>query len=155
MWGGHWSLTELGFRAGELHNHVPCWEEIACVNPSEKHEDILTWIRDRVSILPFFRPFKGSFKGKDYDSDRLPSMAFRKNVSCKSFVPFIQRTLIDRLKMGAISLVGSVGLVKPPYLVLPLTVEPSKLHLSHDAQFLNLWMQDRSFTLDGVTDLPP
>ena len=56
--------------------------------------------------------------------------------------------------MGAISLVGKVRLVKRPYLVLPLTVEPSKPRLCHDARFLNLWMQDKLFTLDGVTDLP-
>ena len=56
--------------------------------------------------------------------------------------------------MGAISLVGRFGLVKRPYLVLPLTVEPSKPRLCHDARFLNLWMQDNPFTLDGVTDLP-
>ena len=124
------------------------------MSPSEKHEEILAWIRDKVSILPFFRPFKGSFKGKDYDSDRPPSKAFRNNISCKTFVPFIQSTLIARLKMGAISLVGRVCLVKRPYLVLPLTVEPSKPRLCHDARFLNLWMQDKPFTLDGVTDLP-
>ena len=78
------------------------------MSPSEKHEEILAWIRDKVSILPFFRPFKESFKGKDYDSDRPPSKAFRNNISCKTFVPFIQSTLIARLKMGAISLVGRV-----------------------------------------------
>ena len=44
--------------------------------------------------------------------------------------------------------------MKRPYLVLPLTVEPSKPRLCHDARFLNLWMQDKPFTLDGVTDLP-
>ena len=44
--------------------------------------------------------------------------------------------------MGAISLVGMVALVKRPYLVLPLTVEPSKPRLCHDALSLNLWMQD-------------
>ena len=44
--------------------------------------------------------------------------------------------------------------MKRPCLVLPLTVEPSKPRLFHDARFLNLWMQDKPFTLDGVTDLP-
>ena len=45
--------------------------------------------------------------------------------------------------------------MKRPYLVLPLTVEPSKpCAVRHDARFLNLWMQDKPFTQDGVTDLP-
>ena len=47
-----------------------------------------------------------------------------------------------------------VGQVKPPHLVLPLTVEPTKPRLCHDARFLNLWMQDKPFTLDKLTNLP-
>ena len=67
---------------------------------------------------------------------------------------FIQRTLKDRLKTGAISLVGKVGLVERPYLILPLTVEPTKPRLCHDARYLNLWMRDQPFSLDSVKDLP-
>ena len=68
---------------------------------------------------------------------------------------FIQQTLLDRLKTGAVSLLGKVGEVHPPpHLVLPLTVEPTKPRLCHDARFLNLWMQDKPFKLDRVSDLP-
>ena len=42
----------------------------------------------------------------------------------------------------------------PPHLVLPLTVEPTKPRLSHDASSLNLWMQEKPFKLDHVGDLP-
>ena len=42
----------------------------------------------------------------------------------------------------------------PPHLVLPLTVEPTKPRLCHDARFFNLWMQDKPFKLDHVGDLP-
>ena len=52
------------------------------------------------------------------------------------------------------SLLGKVGEVQPPHLVLPLTVEPTKPRLCHDARFLNLWMQDKPFKLDRVSDLP-
>ena len=56
--------------------------------------------------------------------------------------------------MGAVSLVGWVGQVKLPHLVLPLTVEPTKPRTScRDARFLNLWMQDKPFILDKLTDL--
>ena len=67
---------------------------------------------------------------------------------------FIQQTRLDRLKTGAVSLLGKVGEVQPPHLVLPLTVEPTKARLCHDARFLNLWMQDKAFKLDRVSDLP-
>ena len=54
----------------------------------------------------------------------------------------------------ALSLVGRVGKVTPPHIVLPLTVEPSKPCLCHDARYLNLWMKDNPFSLDTLNDLP-
>ena len=65
-----------------------------------------------------------------------------------------RRTLLDRLRMGAISLRGKVGESEPPYLVLPLTVEPTKPRLCHDARLLNLWMVDMPFSLDSLIHLP-
>jgi len=58
------------------------------------------------------------------------------------------------MENGAVSSVSKVGVVEPPYLVLPLTVEPSKPRLCHDARFLNLWMTDKPFSLDSIMDLP-
>lgn len=37
---------------------------------------------------------------------------------------------------------------------MPLTVEPSKPRLCNDNRFLNLWIQDRPFSLDSVQHLP-
>ena len=96
----------------------------------------------------------GSFQGEHYDSDLPPPKLFANNGSCKSFTQFIRKTLLARLRSGAISLVGRVGSVTPPHLVLPLTVEPGKPRLCHDARFLNLWMEDKPFTLDRLGDLP-
>ena len=110
-------------------------------------------IRGKVSIFPYFQHFTGLFKGEQYDSDRPPKKAFKNNMSCKPFVGFIQKTLLDRLTTGAISLLGRVGVVEPPHIVLPLTVEPTKPRLCHDARYLNLWMQDRTFSLDSVNDV--
>lgn len=142
------------FCAGEIHNHVNEWEEILQHRWSPKLEEISGWIKDKVSIFPYFQPFKGSFKGKHYDHARPPSRTFRNNISCKVFREFVETTLIDRLATGAISLVGRVGTVQHPYLVLPLTVEPTKPRLCQDGRYLNLWMQDKPFTLDKVGDLP-
>ena len=41
-----------------------------------------------------------------------------------------------------------------PHLVLPLTVEPSKLRLCHDERYLNLWIRDLPIQLDHLPDLP-
>ena len=75
-------------------------------------------------------------------------------MSCKPFADFVRSTLLDRLASGAISLKGKVGEVDPPHLVPPLTVEPIKPRLCHDARFLNLWMSDMPFKLDTLCDLP-
>ena len=41
----------------------------------------------------------------------------------------------------------------PQHIVLPLTVEPTKSRLCHDARYLNLWMCDMPFSLDSVSDI--
>ena len=66
----------------------------------------------------------------------------------------MRSTLLDRLTSGAISLKGKLGEVEPPHPVHPLTVEPTKPRLCHDARFLNLWMRDMPFKLDTILDLP-
>ena len=53
-----------------------------------------------------------------------------------------------------ISLWGKVRQCTPLHLVLPITVEPSKPHLCNDDRFLNLWIEDRPFSLDSVQHLP-
>ena len=88
-----------------------------------------------MSVFPFFQLFSGVFNGESYDSDLPPGKAFLNNVSCKPFVKFIQQTLLDCLETGAVSLLGKVGEVQSPHLVLPLTVESTKPRLSHDARF--------------------
>lgn len=64
------------------------------------------------------------FKVKAYDSD-LPPPIFQNNASsCKGFKNFIAKTLFERVKNGSISLWGKVGETQPPFVVMPLTVEP-------------------------------
>lgn len=81
-------------------------------------------------------------------------MVFDNNKSCDNFVQFIDNTLLDRVSKGPISLVGKVGEVEAPYLVMPLTVEPTKPRLCHDNRFLNLWIVDKPFRLDNLSHLP-
>ena len=136
-------------------------------NPSPEQATILRWIRYGVSIFEFFQSFSGSFKGRHYQSDRPPPEYFRSSPSCKPFADFVKKTLLERLRIGAISLKGRIGEVivsrgdsstnygevELPHLVLPLTVEPTKPRLCHAPRFLNLWM-DVPFKLDSITNLP-
>ena len=61
--------------------------------------------------------------------------------------------VLSRLLTGAFRVWGEVGVDEPPFLVLPLIVEPSKPRLCLDARFLNLWMKDMPFTLDKLVDV--
>ena len=142
------------FRAGELHAYYPVWEKLAGPDPTPQQVQVLQWIRERVSVFDYFQHFRGTFKRNQYDSPRPPSCHLKNNISCKQFATFVKDTLIDRLATGAIILKGKVGVVDPPHLVMPLTVEPQKPRLCYDARFLNLWMKDAPFTLDTLSDLP-
>ena len=73
-----------------------------------------------MSIFPYF-------KGESYDSDHPLENAFLNNASF--IVHFIKNTLLERLETNAVPLLDKVGVVELPYLVLPLTVEPTKPHL--------------------------
>lgn len=142
------------FVAGELHSHVQAWSQIAEKVPSYPlASEILNWIQGKVKVADYFVPFKGSYKGQEYDCARPPAKVFANHLSCRPFAEFVSRTIIERLRSGAISLWGKVGEAVPPHLVLPLTVEPSKPRLCNDDRFLNLWMADRPFQLDTLKDL--
>ena len=123
-------------------------------DPSPQQLRVLCWIRNKVSVEDFFRPFRGNFKGEAYDSARPPPTQFKNDPSCRPLAKFVHKTLLDGIRSGAISLLGRVGHVRPPHLVIPLTVEPTKPRLCRDVRFLNLWMADAPFKLDSLSYLP-
>ena len=141
------------FVAGELHRHAEAWSRVCSLAPCDLATQVLPWIENCVDVHDFFKPFKGSYKGEEYDSALPPQRIFLNHPSCKPFVDFISSTVLDRLSTGAISLWGKVGEVDPPHLVMPLTVEPSKPRLCNDNRFLNLWIADRPFQLDHLRDI--
>ena len=93
-----------------------------------------------MDVHQFLKHFKGNFKGKHFDSDIPPSILLPNATVCEGYTKFIAKTLAERLKNGSLTLLGKVGECDPPYLVLPLTIEPSKPRLCHDERYLNLWL---------------
>ena len=67
---------------------------------------------------------------------------------------FIDTTVLACISQGVIKFYGKIGECCSPYLVLSLTVEPSKPRLCHDERFLSLWIRDLPFKLDHLQDLP-
>ena len=142
------------FVVGGLHCHPQVWSQLLASVPTfPQAAEVLKWIHQKVDVFDFFVPFKGPYKGEQFNSVLPPPKIFVNHLSCKPFTGFISQTILDRLCSGAISLLGKVGEVDPPYLVMPLTVEPSKPRLCNDDRFLNLWMADRPFVLDTLLDL--
>ena len=67
---------------------------------------------------------------------------------------FYAKQFYDWISTGAISLLGRVGNVALPYLVLLLTTEPTNPRLCYDARYLNLSKMDQPFEMDRRIDLP-
>ena len=128
------------------------WEKI--IPKGEEGESVKKWLSEGVKVTDFFRPFKGNFGGKYYDSIVPPSICINNSSICIEFDSFISHTLLERVRNGSMSVWGKVGECSAPYLVLPLTIERSKPRLCHDARFLNLWIRDMPFTLETLKDVP-
>ena len=56
------------FVAGELHRHAEAWSRISSLAPCHLATQVLPRIENCVDIHDFFKPFKGSYKGEEYDS---------------------------------------------------------------------------------------
>lgn len=88
-----------------------------------------------------FKHFKGNFKGKSYNADQPVPSYFPNALNCKDHTQFIVKTLEESIENGSLTVLGRVGEVEPPILVMPITIEPSKPRMCHDERFLNLWMK--------------
>ena len=113
----------------EIHRHAPVWRLI--LQEYTKRSEILSYIDNGVDVYPFLH--------------------FPNSHSCLGFETFITTTILEGVKNGSLTVIGKVGEVVPPHLVMPLTIEPL---LCHDERFLNLWVMDSPFSLDSLTDLP-
>ena len=136
------------FVAGEIHKHQEAWENISKDLPNRN--EIMNWINNKVSVREYLHHFKGQYGGISYDSDTPVPRLFQNHPSCKPFAEFISRTILDRIEVGAIGVIGKVGECPPPTIVMPLTVEPSKPRLCQDQRYLNCWMKDMPFRLDSA-----
>lgn len=146
-------LADLRFRdpdnflAGNLHDHCQEWETLS---PSS---EVMNWIKYGVDVHKFFKPYKGNFKGRHLDSALPPCMYFPNAKVCEQFGDFIARTLEERIRNESLTVLGKVGECDPPYLILPLTVEPTKPRLCHNDRFINLWIVDSPFSLETSKEI--
>ena len=61
-------------------------------------------IREGVRVEHFFRPFRGSFKGKAYDSDIPTPVVNNNSATYARFCQFISDTIIQWVTAGVIAI---------------------------------------------------
>ncbi len=64
------------FLAGQLHHHLKEWKHIADSVSSPLSRNVLDWLENKVQVQPYFRHFKGNFKGEHFDSTSPPQRIF-------------------------------------------------------------------------------
>jgi len=106
------------FMAGGIQRCADQWEAIV---EGDMRPTLLAWVREGVDIARFMQPFCGEFDGVAYDSPLPPPRVARNAGCCQGHIQFIQSTIMEKLRSGAISLWGKVGEVAPPQLVSPIT----------------------------------
>ena len=96
------------FVAGGLHCHPQVWSQLLASVPTfPQAAEVLKWIHQKVDVFDFFVPFKGPYKGEQFNSVLPPPKIFVNRLWCKPFTGFISQTILDRLCSGAISLLCS------------------------------------------------
>ena len=144
------------FIAGQLHEHLPAWEILLAEVDNTDSALVRRWLNEKIDVKQFMKPYKGNFGGVHYNSSSPERRIFQNYQSCEPFKKEIAETLMERIANGSIELLGRVGEVPPPHLVMPLVMVggKSKPRLCHDERYLNLYMQHCPFTLEGLSKIP-
>ena len=144
------------FVAGLLHDHPQDWVELLRQVNNEHSEEVKNWILNKIDVQDFIVPFKGNYGGKHYDCQSPPRVQFQNYSGCEQYKFEIARQLEERIRNGSMEVIGKVGEVEAPHLVLPLVMVEGKKknRLCHDDRFLNLFMKHMPFSLEGLSKLP-
>ena len=156
------SLGDIAFRdpehfvSGQLHEHVLQWDQLLDLNSNELSHTVRRWIHDKVDIFDFMQPYKGNFAGMHLDSEIPPAHIFLNYNVCETCSTEIAKILEDRIANGSLELLGRVGEVEPPHIVMPLIMvgNKDKIRLCHDERYLNLFMAHKPFSLEGLPQIP-
>jgi hypothetical protein len=93
----------------------------------EVSQSVRKWLTEGVDVREYFTHFKGNFRGKPYESEGPPSAIFLNSTICRKYDAFISGVLKEKIKLGAIRVLGRIGECEMPRVIVPLTIEPTKL----------------------------
>lgn len=162
-----WMRDESQFMAGGLAESWPFWRDVllplsglpvkapgrlsrAVGGPVLDGTTIASWIQEGVRLDHFLRPFGGTYKGVAVASEvpvsrsfENPPLPFPKS----KYESFVDTEVAKSVLCGAVEEVTT-----PPFLILPLIVEPRKPRLCFDARWANLWFPSPKFRFDTLRD---
>lgn len=121
----------------------------------QNHTDgkiLLNAVLEGIDITQHFQKFNGRFKGQQYNAQIPPQFVANNHHSCEQYADFIFEQLQQDLLSGALICLGRTDSVLPPRCVLPMQIETSKPRLIQDARFVNLFTQDKTFNLKGISE---
>jgi hypothetical protein len=121
------------FVSRQLGEYLEQWERILKGYANET--EVKEWLKDGVNVEKYFKNFEGKFKGKRYTGMMPPSKFFQNAKTCENHAQYIANTLEERIKNGSIRLWGRAEeLPEMPKVILPMTVEESKIRLCLDSR---------------------
>ena len=142
---------EKEFMVGSLSLCADFWErEILADHP--KKQLLMSWIKG-VKIETFFKPFtREEYKGIKIEAKIPPPVQFSNYVP-QEFFPWVSETVQEYKRIKMLVPWNQVRREEEsirPQLILPLGIEPNKPRLLWDARYLNLFLKQCPFTLEGV-----
>ena len=137
------------FVPGSLHFCTEYWGEILKGHPDK--EEMLLWIREGVRLEPFLNQYTCErFEGK-WVHGKIPPKYHQKNNVPHCFNKWVTEELSKWEKSGVI--IRETDKLRAK-VVLPLTIEPTKPRLIHDARYINLFCRDKPFKMEGAGKIP-
>ena len=151
-----WYRDENNFRAGSLVKHKPYWDAVILAEHPQK-EELSYWLADRVRIESFLKRTVEVFffLGQAYVTGKFPQRRHFPNYIDKEWYPWVTEEVWSLVRKGVV-VVRDEALFGTPYpeIVAPLLLEEAKPRLCMDASYLNLFCEDRKFSMDGVAKVP-
>ena len=143
--------NEAAFKPGNLYNHAQFWETV--ILKDHPHKDMLLRWLPGIDLEEFLNSYtKSSFQNIQINA-KYPQEAQFENYVPEQFTDFMNKTITQWENLGVIQkwdLARQNILEQKPIVVCPLSVEPEKPRAIWDGRYLNEYIRDTPFSMDGV-----
>lgn len=139
------------FMAGAIHASYPFWRDYilpAAALPEELALKAHGWVERGVHVPDFFKPYRGEFAGAHMDAPAPLRFRGRNHPVPPEHRGFVEDTVADYLRSGAVLKLGAPALVSLP---IGMALSSSgKPRLILDARYLNLWTPSPDMAYEGL-----